>query len=367
MATATAQAKQGRIDGYPCPQCGAPTAFKPGTDSLVCDHCDKKVPIPPSTAKVVTYDLLAKGTHDFVQAASITSGGREVVCKVCGARAVTARQSDRCAFCDSPMIVEVDEQDRTIPPGGLLPFVVDRVAAGERFKKWLSSRWFAPSDLVKRARRDALDGVYLPYWTYDAETHTHYSGERGEHYYETETYTENGETKTREVQKTRWYPASGSVDLGFADVLVCGSASLPEPLLEKLEPWDLPSLRPFDGRYLAGFLAEKYRIDPEAAFTTAGERMKPKIRRAVESDIGGDEQRVSSMNVEYEQVGFRHLLLPLWLTAFRYNDKLFHVTVNARTGEVAGERPWSALKIVAVILVIVAVIVGIALVAAHHH
>jgi hypothetical protein len=261
------------------------------------------------------------------------------------------------------MIVEVDEQDRTIPPGGLLPFVVDRKAAGERFKKWLSSRWFAPRHLVNRAERDALDGVYLPYWTYDALIHTHYSGERGEYYYETETYTENGETKTREVRKTRWHSVSGSVDLAFADVLICGSASLPEPLLEKLEPWDLPALRAFDGRYLAGFVAEKYRIDPEAGFATASERMQPKIRRAVERDIGGDEQRISSMKNVPMQVGFRHLLLPLWLTAFRFKHTLFHVTVNARTGEVAGERPWSALKILALVLVIAAIIAGIVFVA----
>ena len=366
MATATAPAKQGRIDGYPCPQCGAPTAFKPGTDSLVCDHCDAKVPIPPSTAKVVTYDLLAKGTHELVQAASITSGGREVVCKVCGARAVTAKQSDRCAFCDSPMIVEVDEQDRTIPPGGLLPFVVDRVAAGERFKKWLSSRWFAPRDLVKRARRDALDGVYLPYWTYDAETHTHYSGERGEHYTTTETYTENGETKTREVQHTNWYPASGSVDVAFEDILVCGSPSLPEKLLEKLEPWELGKVRPFDGRFLAGFVAERYRIDQAEGFKTAAERMYPKIRRAIESDIGGDEQRISSMNVEYERADFRHVMLPLWLTAFHYRDRLFHVTVNASTGEVSGERPYSVMKIVLLVLVIAGLIAGIIVLTQRH-
>jgi hypothetical protein len=354
---------QGRIDGYPCPQCGAPTAFKPGTEHLVCDHCDTRVPIARSDAAVVTYDLLAKATHELVQARAMTQGGREVACKVCGARAVTARQAERCAFCDSPMIVEVDEGDRSIPPGGVLPFTIDRAGAGERFKVWLRTRWFAPRDLVKRAQRDALDGVYLPYWTYDAQTYTQYRGERGEYYYETESYSEDGETKTRQVRKTRWYSTSGSVEVGFEDVLVCGSPSLPQELLEKLEPWDLRSLRAFEGRYLAGFLAEKYRIDPEAGFQTAGERMEPTIRKAIRRDIGGDEQRIASMDVDYRQVGFRHLLLPLWLTAFRYKDRLFHVTVNARTGEVAGERPWSVLKIVALVIVIAAIIAVIAILA----
>jgi len=366
VAAASAPAKQATIDGYPCPQCGAPTAFKPGSSDLACDHCDARVTIPFSDAPVPTYDLFGKTAIAAVGAAAITQGGREAVCKVCGARSVTAKQAQRCPFCDSPMVAEVDNDAHTIPPGGVLPFTLDRAAAGERFAKWLRSRWFAPRDLVMRARRDALDGVYLPYWSYDAQTHTPYDGERGEHYTTTETYTENGETKTREVQHTNWYPASGSVDVAFEDILVCGSPSLPEKLLEKLEPWELGKVRPFDGRFLAGFVAERYRIDQAEGFKTAAERMYPKIRRAIESDIGGDEQRISSMNVEYERADFRHVMLPLWLTAFHYRDRLFHVTVNASTGEVSGERPYSVMKIVLLVLAIAGLIAGIIVLTQRH-
>jgi hypothetical protein len=361
VATAGVPAMQGKIDGYPCPHCGAPTTFKPGTDSLQCDHCDAKVPIPPSDARIESYDLLAKSTDVLIHAATITAGAREVVCKVCGAHAVTARQSDRCAFCDSPMVVEVDEPGRTIPPGGVLPFVTERQAAGAQFKKWLSSRWFAPRDLVNRAEHAALDGVYLPYWSIDALIRTSYAGERGDYYYETETYTENGETKTREVRRTRWHSVSGFVVNRFNDMLVCGSASFPERLIQKLEPWDVSALRPFDGRYLAGFMAEKYRVDPEAALKKVGERVYPKIRHSIERDIGGDEQQISSTDSVPDEASIRHLLLPLWLTAFRFNKRLYHVTVNARTGHVVGERPWSLLKILALVLVIAAAVAGVVL------
>ena len=352
---------QAKTDGYPCPQCSAPTAFKPGTHELACDHCGELVTIPPADAPIITYDLYAKDTIAAVAASRLANGAREVQCKTCGARAISTRQAERCAFCDSPIVVEVDHDPKAIPPGGLLPFELDRRAAGDSFQRWLRSRWFAPRDLIRRAERDGLDGVYLPYWTYDADTTTAYRGERGEHYYETETYTENGETKTREVRRTRWYPASGTVAVEFEDVLVCGSPSLPEKLVEKLEPWDLVLLRAFDGRYLAGFQAERYRVDAVESFKTAGARMEPEIRHTIKRDIGGDEQRIAHMDVSYDDVGFRHLLLPLWVTAFRYNDKLFHVTVNARTGEVAGERPWSAIKIALLVAVLAAITVAIIL------
>lgn len=35
------------------------------------------------------------------------------------------------------------------------------------------------------------------------------------------------------------------------------------------------------------------------------------------------------------------------IAAFRYRDKVHRVTINARTGAGAGERPWSVYKIAA--------------------
>jgi hypothetical protein len=353
-------------EGYPCTQCGAPTSYKPSADGLSCDHCGSLAPIETSGAQIITYDLYGKTAFEAVAASNISSGAREVRCKTCGASWISSNRAERCAFCDSPIVDEAETAAAVIPPGGLLPFVLDRKAAAEKFAVWLRSRWFAPRDLAKRADREALDGVYLPYWTYDAETTTDYRGERGDYYYETEWYTENGEQKTREVRRTRWWPCSGTVGMSFDDVLVCGSQALPAKLVEKLEPWDLPELVSFDGRYLAGFLAERYRVDVHKGFEVAGARMEPDIRTAIRRDIGGDEQRIGGMTVNYDRVGFRHLLLPLWLTAFRYKDRVFHVTVNARTGDVAGERPYSALKIILLVLLIVAAIAAIVLFVRRH-
>jgi len=351
----------GKADGYPCPECGAQTSLKPGTDSLVCDHCGAVVPIESSGRAIVEHDfaeaIAGKGHRPADQMAA---GAREIQCKVCGARAVVTRQATRCAFCDAPMVVELDHAEDTILPESVLPFVIAQKDAAAKFGGWLKSRWFAPGDLVKRAKRDGMDGVYLPYWTFDSQTTTRYVGQRGEHYWETETTTDaNGQTQTRQVQKTRWYPASGTVFVPFDDVLVCATPTLPRKLIEKLEPWDLPDLRPFDGKYLAGFIAERYQVELQDGFVTAQERMDPVIQQAIRRDIGGDDPRIIGKDVHHGNVTFKHVLLPLWLSSFRYNDKVYRVTVNARTGETAGERPWSWMKIALLILVIIAVIAGI--------
>ena len=354
-------AEEGKANAYPCPQCGADSTLKPGADALACAHCGHVQKIDVDGGAPIH-------EHDFRDAlsrlrqqplASLAANAREVMCQNCGARTVVTVQAGRCPFCDHAIVVEVTASEVTIVPESLLPFALDKPAAGDHFQAWLKKRWFAPFDLVKRAKRDGLDGVYLPYWTYDSQTTTRYRGSRGEHYYVTERYTDSqGRSQTRRVRKTRWYPAGGTVNVRFDDVLVCATPSLPRAILDKLEPWDLPQLKPFDGKYLAGFIAERYRIDLEAGFQVAEQRMEPRIRKEIHRDIGGDEQRIHWMSVRHDGVTFKHVLLPLWMSSFRYHDKVYRVTVNARTGEVAGERPWSWFKITLLVLVIAALIAG---------
>ena len=55
---------------------------------------------------------------------------------------------------------------------------------------------------------------------------------------------------------------------------------------------------------------------------------------------------------------FKHLLLPMWMLAYRFKGKTFQVVVNAVTAEVQGDRPWSWIKI-ALAAVAAAVVAGI--------
>jgi hypothetical protein len=141
--------------------------------------------------------------------------------------------------------------------------------------------------------------------------------------------------------------------------LVCASNSLPEKISRDLEPWDLQELTAFDDRFLSGFVTESYQIELRNGFETAKNVMAPVIRTSVCQDIGGDVQQVTSINSQYNSVTFKHILLPLWISAYRYNDKVYRFMINARTGEVQGERPYSTIKIVLFSLAIIAIGVGI--------
>lgn len=333
---------------FPCENCGASLGFKPGSNHIVCEYCGHKQQITHDKGldlSIQEYDYLevlksGKSTNKYLEYS------KEVGCKSCGAISIVATQSNKCSFCGSPIVVEIESKDDIIKPESVLPFKITKEDAKKIFLNWIKKLWFAPNDLKRRVRREGMDGVYLPYWTYDSNTTSNYTGERGEYYYITETYqNERGEVATREVRKTRWYPTSGTVRLFFDDVLVCASKSLPYHLIEDLKPWDLERLKNYDSKYLSGFITERYNINLQEGFSIAKDKMTNMIQSRIFEDIGGDMQRIHNIDTSYENIKFKHLLLPLWISSFRYGDKVYRFIVNARTGEPVGDRPYSWIKI----------------------
>jgi len=149
----------------------------------------------------------------------------------------------------------------------------------------------------------------------------------------------------------------------FDDIPVIASRSLPENYTQKLEPWNLKDLVPYNDKYLSGFRSESYQVSIVEGLGIAKERMIPEIRSTVYKDIGGDEQRIYTMNTSYNNVTFKHILLPIWISTYRYKDKLYRFLINGQTGEVQGERPYSAVKILLAVLAAIAIIALVVIIA----
>lgn len=342
-----------------CKNCGADLKFAPGSLSLNCGYCNTSNDIKSEKTVVEENDF--NSFLDRHAALSEQQTLSTVKCGSCGASTTLAPNvtSSNCPYCDTPQVIKNASTCSLIKPAYLLPFKIVRNDAKNEFVKWAESLWFAPNKLKDYAKHSAekLNGVYMPYWTYDTHTDSTYSGQRGEHYYETQSYRDaNGNQQTRQVQRTAWYPASGTVSNSFDDLLVCASHSLPQKLVAELEPWDLPELVAYNDQFLAGFITESYQTQLKEGFEIAKGNMQAAIETSVKSDIGGDVQQIQSLNTNYSDVKFKHILLPLWISAYRYNNKVYRFTVNARTGEVQGERPYSAIKIFLFVLAILALI-----------
>ncbi|MFB2120850.1 hypothetical protein [Parapedobacter sp. 2B3] len=352
-------------DTLKCRSCGAILHFAPGTTQLRCDYCGAANDIAPTEpAEIRSFDYA-----EFIQSDGLppadTVEADVVQCGNCGAHTTLPNgvTSDSCGFCGSPLVMANAQHRQLLKPHYVLPFLFDSREAERRFHQWIGRLWFAPNALiknVKQIRRDHFKGTYLPHWAYDTETTTAYNGQCGIYYYVSESYTttENGRTvqRTRQVRHTRWHSVSGRVHCSFKDVLVLASHSLSRKVADRLEPWQLARMQPFDERYLSGFRAETYAVDARAGLELAKQKMHPTIVIAIRRDIGGDEQHIEYQQSDYTDIRLKYNLLPIWISAFTFKKKIYQIAVNASTGEVIGERPYSVAKI------ILAVVGGIILV-----
>ena len=354
---------------FPCDQCGADLRFQPGTDKLVCDHCGfEKLLEDTGGQHAPIRELDFRAALDARLSDAEVEDKRVSTCPNCGALVEfdAATHATQCPFCGTPVVADTGLH-RQIKPKGLLPFALTEPDARAALTTWLGSLWFAPSALTEYARKGRkMQGVYVPFWTYDAQTSSNYTGARGTVYYETRTVHRNGRTETEQVERVSWTPVRGHVARFFDDVLVLASKALPKRFTDALEPWDLSALEPYRPEFLAGFRSEAYTVELAEGYDEARRYMDRMIERDVRFDIGGDRQRVSSIDTDVSEVTFKHVLLPVWLAAYSFRGKTYRFVVNGRTGRVKGERPWSVWKITIAAIILAAIAGAVGYYAATH-
>jgi len=292
--------------------------------------------------------------------AAPATGEKEIVCQNCGGHTTFTGTltATRCPYCATP-IQRNDVQDAParIPVDGVLPFQVDEKTARDHLEKWITSRWFAPTEFKKYKTTGAFSSIYAAYFSYDSETQTAYQGQRGDDYTVTVGSGDDQHTETR----TSWTSVSGHVANSFDDVTVLANDGFNTKRIKALEPWPTQTARPFSPQFVAGHLCRTYDRDAEVCFPEAKSEMDSAIDATIRRDIGGDQQRISHKDTRHLTLTFKHLLLPIWLLTVIYEGKPFQVFINGMTGEVQGNRPWSKVKIllasIAAFFLIVVIIV----------
>jgi len=355
---------------FPCPQCGADMRFAPAEARLICDHCGHDEPIEAGAAGPWGGGAPALIELDYETAIAAKLPAQEMEetrvsnCPSCGAQVTfdSDTHATECPFCATPVVTDTGTH-RHIKPKGVIPFQLTEAQAHDAMTNWLGRLWFAPNGLQQYAKKGRkLDGIYVPYWTYDADTATRYTGQRGDAYYVT---VRGSDGKTRQERRVRWSRRSGQVARFFDDIVILASRSLPKRFTDRLAPWDLTAITGYRPEFLSGFRAEGYQVALDEGFEEAKQVIEAQVRQDIRHDIGGDEQRIDTMSVRIADVTFKHVLLPVWVAAYKYRGKSFRFVVNGQTGKVQGERPWSWIKItlaaIAALIVAAAVAYGLAL------
>lgn len=342
-----------------CRSCGGIMKYSPADEDLKCIYCGYTEGLDKTPVEIVENDFEYWKDHADESTDEGVIEIPEIKCRQCGATTTLPENTSgaKCVFCGTPLILDESHVKRFWQPEYLLPFKVTEKTSSAHFKKWLSGKWFLPTQLKKSTvSTDSFKGVYLPFWTYDAETQTVYNGERGINRAEI-----SRNNKGQEVRRTvtDWYNTAGSVEVPFDDIVVPASKTLPDSIMRSLTNWDMMNCVGFKKEFLAGFITEIYQRDFRESIDDAKAKMEGVIEDTVRVDIGGDKQRIKSMSVDFNNVKFKHLLLPVWISAFKYNNKVYQFVVNGRTGQVIGEYPKDKTKILMLVVAIIAVIAAL--------
>jgi len=337
-----------------CPNCGATVVFDPATGGMHCEYCGYTCELPKADSENEICEM------DFEAALHTESFNwgeqkKEVQCKQCGAVTVydALETAAVCPFCGSTSVMPAANEN-TIAPGAVCPFAISKEQAGDRFTKWLKGKLFAPRKAKQSARPESFTGVYLPYWTYDAQTTSNFTARAG---YDRTVKDKDGNRKT----VTDWRHVSGIYQKFFDDVTVMASKRQTDSGVRACEPFDFSKLVPYSPQVVAGFIAERYSIGLKEGWESAQKTIQSRLHSDISSYVRrhwnasrADSVRFSTL---YSNITYKYLLVPTWISSFKYKDKVYQFAVNGQTGKVGGKAPVSVWR------VLIAIALGIALIA----
>ncbi len=253
------------LEKHACPACGAQAEWNPTKQKLECPFCGTESPyeVDRETGKVVELDLVKALRELPEDERGWLTARRSVQCQSCHAVMVfdPDRVGQNCEFCGSPAIVSYDEIKAPIRPQGVLPFKIDSSRVRDDIRRWWRSKWLAPARLARTALVDTVRSLYIPYWTFDAQVVCPWQADAGHYYYvNVPGVDRQGRPVMRRERRTRWEPASGSIDHSFDDEPVPGTQGLPLDLLRQVEPFPTQEVVGYDTAFLSGHVVEHYKI-----------------------------------------------------------------------------------------------------------
>lgn len=338
-----------------CPSCGASIEYNPAVAKLKCPYCDYESDIPsPEEEAQQTAQELAFHEAEIRGNTEWGLATKTIVCKECAAETIydALQVADECPYCGSYQVMEANDLD-TLAPNGVCPFNVTHKQAAENFQKWVKGKWFMPNEAKRNAKPDSFEGLYLPYWTFDSKTSSSYSGEYG-----IKREVKKGKDEVEFV--TDWYRVKGIYQEFIDDHLVSATKRFNQAMMKKIEPFNLKDNKAYRPEYLSGYAAERYSIGLDEGWKVAQKEISSHLKRKIEAKItrekGADEIRGLKISTTHDDVSYKYLTLPIWISSYQFNNKTYHFMVNGQTGKVGGDAPLSPWKVAFAICVVVAII-----------
>ncbi len=335
---------------YKCKNCGGALEFNTAEQKLKCPFCDSVFEISDyqkNDEKLDTQEAdLPQGDPESAMApdefnwdsdAQDWNGEEDgvsvFVCKSCGGEIVgdenTAATS--CPYCGNPVVMS-GRLSGVLKPDFIIPFKLDKRAAKEKLKEYVSSKKFAPNAFKSNNKLEEIKGIYVPFWLFDSDisASVQYQG----------TKVRTWSDKKYDYTETSYYSIFRSGDMSFENVPVDGSTKMPDDLMESIEPFNFGEAVDFKTAYFAGYLADKYDVDMPTSIPRANQRIKNSADAVMRGTVNG----YSSLTTQYNSVQLKrgiskYALYPVWLLNTKYNGETYTFAMNGQTGKFVGNIP----------------------------
>lgn len=348
---------------YKCPNCNAGLIFDPASGQFKCEFCMSK--FSEEELKKLFPDMAAP---DAVEPETPAAQAEEIAddfaahsmayrCPSCGAEIVTddTTAATFCYYCHNPVVCE-GLLSGEFKPDMVVPFEIDRKTAEKTFLDWIKKRKFVPRDFFSKKQLEKMTGVYFPYWMTEADMNGTLDG--------TARKIRVWIAGDLEYTETTTYRIHRAGKLHFDEYLSLAFKKGDQKLLSRILPYDMSKAVGFAMPYLSGFQAEKRDVESAEVENAVRDTLRgyaEDLLRETGESLGPLTSESSSFSAEQYQ--WKYCLLPVWLMTYRgKDDKMYYFALNAQTGEIVGELPLSAKRLVGLFAGVTCVVTVLAMI-----
>lgn len=338
---------------FDCPNCNGTSVFSPTHQKLKCEYCGSLFDIPANS------NVSEQNINELLNAQQNWNEAQVMQCDNCGGKQVVNNNdiSSICSFCGSTNIVKTEELTG-IAPQGIVPFKVEKDATALLSKNWGKSKFFAPRSFKKQLVPQNINAVYYPVFTFDANTHSVYSGRL----YKTYTTTHRDSQGRMHTETHRkYFNISGEHQQGFDDIIIQASNGINQKFISALEPFPTNNAIIYNPQFLNGYSALTYSKTGNECWNDGFNTIKNRIRacilkKYIHSGVSYFNQETKILSSSY-----KYVLVPLYIGHFTYKNKLYNFYVNGHTGKVSGSTPISGFKVALVVILTFILFFGVPL------
>ena len=314
-----------------CENCGGIIVFNPKNQCLCCDSCgtirefEKK-------KNVVKHNIDDK--IEDKEYAKWVKQTKFINCENCGANIVLGQYeiSKECPYCGSKYVSQIENLPG-IKPDGIIPFAFNEEDASSIFFKTIKKKFFVPRSFKKRLPKNAVHGIYIPAFSFDADTVSKYKGKL--------IRTESDDDGSIEIPVM----IDGDYSQEFSNILVETSSKISNYDLQQLSPFNMNGAYKFDINFIKGYSVEHYQEVLANCYDIARSTISDRIRKNILSEYNYSSVEYLDIDTKYSEEKYSYYLLPIYNFEYKYKKKIYTTQMNGQTGKIGQGLPVSGWKV----------------------